>query len=144
MKEEEEIEVGVRPAWDVERSTTFLMDCDYKVEHTEENEGVVVLTVEQKPPTEEESLVVPISRTIFLIGQHPRYSDEPSAKELLKVLEDELKKEQDKEEGKADDSDTSSNLKRVGDEKENTPGTEIKESATEEQAKGQSTILNVD
>ena len=129
MKEEEEIEVGTRPAWNIERATDFLMDCDYKVEHTEENEGVVVLTVEQKPPAEEESLVIPISRTIFLIGQHPKYSEEDSAKELLKALEAECDKESVKiEEVKEDDSKSSSNLERLGDKKEDPSGSESTES----------------
>lgn len=124
LKEEEKIEVGYRQAWNVETATNFLLDADYKVSHTEENDGVVVLTVEQKPPAEEESLVIPISSTIFIVGQHPKYSDEPSAKELLKVLENELKNEEDKKIEVIDDSDTSPDSREESEEQDSSPKTE--------------------
>jgi hypothetical protein len=108
LKEEEDVEGITRPAWDVERAKNFINDCEFKVEGVEENENVICLTVEKQPTEETETIVLPISKTVFLHTQHPRYSKEESAQELLKVLESELKKEEDKKIEVIDDSETSS------------------------------------
>ena len=132
LKEEEEVDGITRPAWDVERAKNFIQDCEFKVENTEENEKVICLTVEKQPTDETETIVLPISKTVFLHTQHPRYSKEKSAEELLKVLESECAKESVKiEEVKEDDSKPDSDYGDRDEKKGPTPSeSESEESAT--------------
>lgn len=134
LKEEEEVDGITRPAWNLERATNFINDCEFKVENTEENEKVICLTVMSQPTDETETIVLPISKTVFLHTQHPRYSKEKSAEELLKVLESECDKESAKiEEVKEDDSESSSSPDKRESQQDSSTESEIKESAEEEQ-----------